>query len=148
MSESWDAIEEQKAASTLQLLFKAARLVNEEAIARLREETGLSGLRAVHTQLFPHIDPEGTRLTTLAERVGVSKQAVGQLVDELEQMGGLVRVPDPSDGRAKLIRFEEGALMRGLGFLRQMEAELAREVGEARVGALREALLAILGRYP
>ena len=67
-------------------LFKAARLINEDAIARVRERTG-EPVRVAHTALLPHVDLEGTRLTELARRMGVTKQAVGQLVDELEQMG-------------------------------------------------------------
>ena len=65
-------------------------------------------IRPAHTALFPHIDLSGTRQTALARRMGVSKQAVGQLVSELEQMGALERVPDPSDGRARLVRFAAG----------------------------------------
>ena len=80
------------------------------------------------------------RLTELARRVGVSKQAVGQLVDELVQMGALGRVPDPGDGRAKRIRFAQGALLHGLGVLGEVEAELAAQLGEARAAALHATL--------
>ena len=46
----------------------------------------------------------GTRLTALAESAGMSKQAMGQLVDDLERLGYVERVPDPADGRAKIVR--------------------------------------------
>ena len=136
-----------KSASVAQLLFKAARLLNERAVARLEPVPGAPRLRPAHTSLFPHIDLGGTRLTELARRLGISKQAVAQLVDELEQMGAIERIPDPEDGRAKLIRFSRTAgrsLLDGMKHLQTIEAELARELGPARMQALHEGLSALL----
>jgi DNA-binding MarR family transcriptional regulator len=136
-----------KSASVAQLLFKAARLLNERAVARLEPVPGAPRLRPAHTSLFPHIDLGGTRLTELARRLGISKQAVAQLVDELEQMGAIERIPDPEDGRAKLIRFSRTAgrsLLDGMKHLQTIEAELARELGPARMHALQEGLSALL----
>src|SRR4051812_48836474 len=87
--------------STLQLLFKAARLIDEEALRRVAERPGRPRLRRSHTNLFPHLDLEGTRVTDLAERLGVTKQAVSQLVDDLEAMDILERVVDPDDARGR-----------------------------------------------
>jgi len=133
-----------KQASTFQLLFRCARLVNELSLARVRERYGVPGLRAAHTALFPHLDMEGVRLTELARRVGVSKQAVGQLVDDLERMGALHRVPDPSDGRAKLIQFKGRWLLDGIGVLMEVERELVEEAGAAEIAGLRAGLIAVL----
>lgn len=135
-----------KRASVGQLLFKAARLFDEEALERVRARTGRA-VRRSHTALLPHIDLDGTRLTTLAARLGVSKQAAGELAGELEQMGMLERVPDPTDGRAKLIRFStrgRRGLLEGLEILRAIEAELAERVGEARMRALHAILLDVV----
>ena len=136
-----------KRASVGQLLMKCGRLLNERGVEHLREEMGFDILRAAHTNLFPHIDMEGTRLTDLAKRVGISKQAVGQLVDELEEMGAVERVPDPRDGRAKLIRFgSEGGqpiLMRGLMVLGELEAQMQAQIGARPMKQLYRALLAI-----
>ncbi len=136
-----------KSASVAQLLFKAARLLNERAVARLEPVPGAPRLRPAHTSLFPHIDLGGTRLTELARRLGISKQAVAQLVDELEQMGAIERIPDPEDGRAKLIRFSRTAgrsLLDGMKHLQTIEAELASELGPARMHTLHEGLSALL----
>ena len=143
-----DTIEAAKQASTAQLLFRVSRLVNDRSLARLRAATGHE-IRAAHTNLFPHLDLDGTRLTVLAARVGVSKQAVGQLVDELEHMGALERVPDPKDGRAKLIRFAqppdgEHGILAGLRILGEVESELETHVGAETWRGLRSALLALL----
>lgn len=141
-----DALEAVKRASWAQLLMKCARLVNERAIAQLPTPADGPRLRAAHTTLFPHIDLEGTRLTELARRVGVSKQAVGQLVDELEASGVLERRPDPADRRAKLIKFSESAgrtLLDGMAKLRETEAELSAVIGQRRADDLYDALLAL-----
>src|SRR5688572_1477271 len=87
-------LEARKHESTLQLLFKASRLLDESALARVAARTGGPRLRRSHTGLFPHIDLQGTRITDLAERLGVTKQAVSQLVDDLEQLGILARTSD------------------------------------------------------
>lgn len=127
-----------KAHSTGQLLFKAARLLDEQALARVRARTG-KPVRPSHTAVLPHLDLAGTRLTTLADRLGITKQAVGQTVQELEDMGVVERVVDPSDGRAKLVRFTalgRRGLLHGLGVLGTMEEELARRIGAGRMKTL------------
>ena len=139
-------IEAAKRGSTAQLLFRCARVVNELALDRVRDSTGMA-LRPAHTALFPHLDLDGTRLTELARRVGVSKQAVGQLVDELVDMGALERVPDPGDGRARLIRFAdrdgEHGIIHGLRVLAGLERELAAAIGQGRWAALHDGLAAL-----
>ena len=56
-----------------------------------------------HSAVFAQIDLEGSRLTDLARRSNITPQAMGELVDELQQLGYVRRKPDPSDRRAKLI---------------------------------------------
>ncbi|MBW2244488.1 MAG: winged helix-turn-helix transcriptional regulator [Deltaproteobacteria bacterium] len=136
-------------ASTGQLLIRAARLFNERAIARSRVLQGID-LRPAHTALFPHLSFEGTRTTVLAKKMGITKQAAGQIVAELERVGVLCRVPDPSDGRAKLVRFTTAghrALMAGIGVLREVEDELAAELGEALMGRLNRDLAKLLAAF-
>jgi DNA-binding MarR family transcriptional regulator len=142
-----DDLATKKSASTAQLLFRCARLLNEQALARVRRETGIAEIRASHTALLPHLDFEGVRLTDLAERVGVSKQAAFQLVEELEAHGIVERRDDPADGRARLIRFSkkgQRALLNGLRILGELERELARDIGAQRFAALHDALIALL----
>lgn len=141
------ALEARKRASTAQLLFKCARLLNEQALSRIRDRTGHHELRASHTALLPHLDFEGVRPTDLAERLGVTKQAVGQLVDDLVVAGVVERIADPSDGRARLVRFSERgkrSLFEGLAVLGELEAELSRRIGKQRFTALHEALTRLL----
>jgi len=126
-----------------QLLFKAARLLDETAVARVNRAARSTALRPVHTKLFPHIDFEGTRLVAIAERLGVTKQAVSQWVSELAEMGVVELIADPDDGRAKRVRFTSRgveAIHHGLGVLRGIEDEVTAQVGPRRMAALRETL--------
>ena len=140
------ALEARKRDSVAQLLFKCARLINERAIAKVNELPHPIRLRTSHTNLFPHLDFEGVRITELARRLDISKQAVSQTIAELELMDVVETIPDPSDGRARLARFtEKGKLgiMQGLGVLRELEVEMERTIGKAKFAALHEALLAL-----
>jgi DNA-binding MarR family transcriptional regulator len=139
-------LEAQKRGSSIQVLFKVARLLDEEALRRVASQTGHIHIRRAHTALFPHIDLAGTRITELAERMGISKQAVSQLVDDLEALDVLARVPDPEDARAKRVVFTERGrrgLLEGLLVLRTLEEELTERIGNDSMTALRTALLAI-----
>jgi DNA-binding MarR family transcriptional regulator len=139
-------LEAEKRASTLQVLFKVARLLDEEAVRRVAAQKGAPALRRAHTSLLPHIDLEGTRITDLAERLGITKQAVSQLVDELASFGVLARVPDPDDARARRVVFTargRAGFAEGLAVLAGLERELAAKVGAPAMAQLRAALLAI-----
>jgi DNA-binding MarR family transcriptional regulator len=104
---------------------------------------GYTDLRMSHLALIRSIKTQGSRTTEIAELSNMTKQAVGQLALELEEYGYIRRYPDPTDGRAKLVRFTG----RGQNFLaelptavRKTEAELAAVVGEAQFLALTKAL--------
>ena len=56
-----------------------------------------------HSAVFAQIDPAGSRLSELARGAGMTPQAMGEIVDELELLGYVKRRPDPRDRRAKLI---------------------------------------------
>ena len=134
-------------AATLQLLFKAARLANGRALARAAAGAPGPPVGPAHTALFPHLDFEGIRLTDLAAKVGVTKQAVGQLVDDLAAVGMIERVADPADRRAKRIRFSRrgySALMHGLGVLREVEADLGAAIGTRRMRELHATLQRVI----
>ncbi len=140
-----DEFEALKRRSVLQLLLKTGRLAEEQALARIRSVTGHSGLRRAHMSCFPYIDLNGTRLTKIAERMGLRKQSVAALVDDLVAMEMLERIPDPSDRRAKLVCFKGGtdALAAGVGHLVEYESELAATLGDDTMRSLHSTLLAL-----
>jgi DNA-binding MarR family transcriptional regulator len=119
-----------------------------EDLERRVAETPYSDIRITHGCVFGNIDPEGTRLTDLAERARMTKQSVGEVTSDLEQRGYVERVPDPSDGRAKIIRLTErgrAAQSLGVGLIDEIEQEWAERFGAERVAALRDALESITG---
>jgi len=140
------ALEARKRESVAQLLFKCARLVNERAIAKVNELPNAIALRTSHTNLLPHLDFDGVRITELARRLDISKQAISQTIAELELMDVVETIPDPSDGRARLARFTDKgkvAILQGLSVLREIETEIELVIGEAKFDALHDALLAL-----
>jgi DNA-binding MarR family transcriptional regulator len=76
--------------------------VQDEMFGRLTAE-GHPDIRPRHGAVLAYIDPEGTRATELSALSGRHKQIIGNLVDELEGLGYVERIPDPEDRRAKLI---------------------------------------------
>ncbi|MEV4153388.1 MarR family transcriptional regulator [Nocardia salmonicida] len=65
---------------------------------------GHAELTPAKARLVARIGPTGTRLTDLAAQAQVTKQTASALADQLVRAGYLERVPDPSDGRARLLR--------------------------------------------
>lgn len=128
------------------LFLKASRSFATLATRKLKER-GHEGLGATHTALLPHVDIEGTRATELAGRSGMTKQAVGQVVRDLEQQGYVERRPDPADSRASLVRFTDAGwrFLRDAGDVkREIEAEYGAVLGEDRMRLLYSALKDLL----
>ncbi|HEY7453865.1 MAG TPA: MarR family transcriptional regulator [Thermoleophilaceae bacterium] len=110
--------------------------------ARLNEE-GHPSIRAGHGCVFRFIHEGGSRLTDLACSSGLSKQAVGEVVDDLESLGYVERDADPQDRRAKVIRLtKKGAAAQraAIGIFSDMERNWAERYGAERVEAMRSLL--------
>ena len=106
---------------------------------RLQEE--YPDLRPAHLIVFQSLDhpPAGTRLTVLAERAQMTPQAMGQLVDTLEQGGYVERIPDPADRRAKLICYTNRGWAtheRGGRIVMDVQAEWAQRLGGTKLDHL------------
>lgn len=87
-----------------------------------------------------HVTHEGVRLSDLAQKAGVTKQAMSELVVDLESLGYLKRSADPRDGRAKLICFTDkgrAAVVAAMQAFERMEGALdARTIRGIRRGLL------------
>ena len=79
----------------------------EDRVFRAVQDAGFDDWTLAQCRLFQRIAPEGSRLTDLADQAQMSKQSAGVLVDQLERLGYVRRVPDPTDGRARLIVIEQ-----------------------------------------
>ena len=103
-------------------------------------------LRPVHNHVLRHLDLEGTRASVIAERAGLTRQAITQIVDELEAAGVVAREPDPQDGRAKRVVYtalgREG-FAEGRARIAAIEDRWREQVGDERWSALRDALIAL-----
>jgi DNA-binding MarR family transcriptional regulator len=114
-----------------------------EEMYRRVSAAGYPGLRPSHGCVFRYLDVDGSRLSELAERSGMTKQAFGEHVANVEALGYVVRVADPEDGRAKLVvPTSQGreALLLGRQIFAEIEREWAETIGVERVARLRETL--------
>ncbi len=92
-----------------------------------------SQVGAAQVHITRHLDLKGSRLSDLARRADMTKQAMGDLVDQCEAWGLVERRPDPTDGRARIIVFTDTGLAWLGAFekaVSQAEAEFAEQVGE------------------
>lgn len=88
---------------------------------------------AAHIHITRHLPPEGARLSDLARSAGMSKQAMGVLVDQCAAWGMVQRSTDPSDARARIVRFTEVGLAWMHAYhhaVLQTEAELRQAIGD------------------
>ncbi|WP_091617485.1 MarR family winged helix-turn-helix transcriptional regulator [Amycolatopsis saalfeldensis] len=79
----------------------------EDRIFRALQDAGFDDWTLAQCRVFQRVAAEGSRLTDLADQAQMSKQSAGVLVDQLERLGYVRRVPDPVDGRARLIVIEQ-----------------------------------------
>jgi len=124
------------------LLFLPYRAMEARVFAGLAE-LGFDDLTPAQARVFQRVAEEGSRVTDLAEQAGVTKQTAGFLVDQLERAGYVERVPDPVDGRARLVRItERGAqsIAASAGIVAEVEAEWTAHIGVRRMDQLRRIL--------
>jgi DNA-binding MarR family transcriptional regulator len=127
------------------LMFIASRAAADR-IFRAVQDAGFDDVTIAQSRLMMGIDPQGTRLSELAERAQIAKQTATALVDKLERAGYVERVPDPTDGRARLVRMTpraQAALPIARAEEDRIEAEWRAHLGAERMDQLRQALTAL-----
>ena len=111
----------------------------EARVLELMSDSGHDETRIAHISLTRNLDVEGTRLTELARRASMSKQAMGELVDQCAELKLVDRVVDPDDRRGRIVRFTPSGLKWLDAFRRAVdiaEKEMRTELGKARMDAL------------
>jgi DNA-binding MarR family transcriptional regulator len=101
---------------------------NVEVPLALSNLAARAQVSAAHIHITRHLELQGTRLTELAERADMSKQAMGDLVDQCEAWGLVTRQADPRDARARLVQFTP----TGLAWLQAFKDAVAQAEGEFR----------------
>jgi DNA-binding MarR family transcriptional regulator len=123
------------------LMFIAYRAMDEQVVSSVRQ----AGFEVTVAQgrLAQRIAEKGSRLTDLAEQAQVTKQTASLLVAALEREGLVERVPDPADGRARLIRLtQQGRTVAAQARQTVMRVENSwnEHLGPELAASLREAL--------
>jgi len=108
-------------------------------------QRGHAETRIAHVSLTRNLDVDGTRLTELARRASMSKQAMGELVDQCLELGLVDRIADPSDGRARIVRFTRAGHIWLDAFRDAVdvaEREMRAELGKAAMDTILKGLAA------
>ncbi len=127
------------------LMFIASRAAADR-IFRVVHDAGFGDVTIAQSRLLMGVDPDGTRLSVLAERAQIAKQTATALVDKLERAGYVERAADPSDGRARLVRLTpraQAALPIARAEEARIEAEWEEHLGSERMMQLRDALTSL-----
>ena len=130
-----------------QLLLRAFRWFDESLLNALHA-AGWSELTRAHSLVFAQLDTKGTRTAEIARRAGISRQAIHQTVQELQRLGLVRLVPDPTNRSAKLVVPTDrghASIRVAKATLANLEGELAQRLGRHQVQALRTALEADWG---
>lgn len=128
-------------------LIDAAYLAVNQYLMRRLHEAGFGELRPAHAKVFENYAAGARTVSEIAERAQMTKQAMGELVNHLEEWGYLVRITDPADRRAKQIAMTErgqGAMRVAWQGMADLTADLERNLGSGGAGRLREGLQAVL----
>jgi len=124
------------------LLRVPAQAIHRRIIDELNA-AGFEELRLPHMAVLQFPGPDGVRPGALAERAGMSKQAMNQLLGSLEGLGYIERSDTPDEGRARVVRFTKrgrAAYSKVHDILRDIEREWSGELGPARFAQLKELL--------
>jgi DNA-binding MarR family transcriptional regulator len=126
------------------LLFVANRALEQRAFDAV-VAAGITDITLAQARVAARIGPHGTRVSDLAEQARAPKQSAAFLVEQLETAGYVERVPDPTDGRARLVRLTTRArrvAQAADAEVQRVLTEWADHVGEDRLrqmhGTLRD----------
>jgi len=124
------------------LLRVPAQAIQRRLIAELNA-SGFDDLRVPHMAVLQFPGPDGVRPGVLAERAGMSKQAMNQLLKSLEGLGYLVRSDAPDEGRARIVRFTKrgrAVYAKMIDILRDIERDWSEELGPRQFKELKTLL--------
>lgn len=122
-----------------------AQAIQRQIIQRLNA-AGFEELRVPHMAVLQFPGPDGVRPSTLAERAGMSKQAINQLLRSLERLGYIVRSDAADEGRARIVQLTKrgrAAYAKVHDILRDIEREWSHELGPKPFAQLKKLLFRV-----
>ncbi len=105
---------------------------------------GFNDITPAIATLMPLLDATGVRAATLAQQAGITKQAISQLVRELEARGYVEQIPDSTDTRAKIVRLtERGVTLHAtcIEVTHELQSVALAKLGKLKVSRLRRDLI-------
>lgn len=132
----------------LRMLLRATQAMNMETFRRLGE-LGFEDAQPAFVRLLGNLDTEGTRIGSLARRMGTTRQAASQLLREVEARGFVARHDDPQDKRGVVVRFTprgRSMLQQAVQVMTAIEAEYSALVGERDYAQLKKLLRKLVDR--
>ena len=124
------------------LLRVPAQAIHRRIIHELNA-AGYEELRLPHISVLQFPGPDGVNPGVLADRAGISKQAMNQLLNSLEEYGYIVRSDTPGEGRSRIVHLTKrghAAYAKIIDILRQVEREWSAELGPAQFQQLKKLL--------
>jgi len=111
---------------------KCARALRNDMVVN-GHKAGFTDITQAHNAIFASLPSDGARAADMAIRAGITRQSMGELIRDMTRMGVLETIPDPDDGRAKIVRFTDyGMTVAQAGRNRIIELE---EICRAEFGA-------------
>ena len=124
------------------LVERAGRALVADLVSSAAER-GYPEVRMSHNAVFATLQADGSRVSDMAARAGITKQSLAAIVKDLEGAGLVTVSPDPADGRAKVVKYTDRGRQcatDGAAYLREVEDNVATLLGRDRLDDLRELL--------
>ena len=128
------------------IIDKTARLMREDMVRQARDR-GAPWAQMAHNAVFSTLPPEGARAADMAERAGITRQSMGEVIRDLAGRGIVEVVPDFTDKRAKIVRYTERGLefaQQGFGHIVDLDRQFRQEFGDEDYETCRRVLAGIM----
>lgn len=123
----------------------------DDALQAALRRHGWDIITRAQSLLFANLSTGEHSPSRLARNLGVTRQAISQMLAELEARGLITMETDPADRRARIINFSRKSIPlrdAARSILTQLEAELEGRLGRKRFAAMKEGLQADWGALP
>ncbi len=114
----------------------------DEKLRERLQQRGWPSITRSQSMVLANVANGVTRASRLAENLGVTRQAMSQLLADMVKKGLIELIPDPDHGRAQLVQFApqaDGIREDARRVLRDLEAELEVSIGTQQMASLRQA---------